>query len=221
MNFWSFPSWIRTLFYSEMDFKGILSSLRPGDALAHWDGPYPSFFEYARDVPAGPLPWHSGSVFEHMVGCMDAVSGDPLAVWLAFVHDAGKLTTPKNLWPHHYGHELRGETLALLWARQLGLDDFYAEAGGLAAGWHMRAGRYPILRPGKKLNLLNRFAPVGMGRSFWKMVDADSKTDLSKHIMKDWRTISEAKEKGLSEQKQIQLLVAGGRQTRKSIPKSS
>lgn len=170
-----------------MDFSQLLRSEFPGDALKTWRNPLPLFFDMAASVPAGPRPWHSGSMLEHMARCMNAVAGDPMAVWLAFVHDAGKLTTPAALLPHHYGHEHRGAILAPIWAEQLNLGRAYAEAGALAARWHMRAGKYPILRPGKKLQLLRDFPPLGQGRPFWKMVDVDTRSDISSLAIADWQ----------------------------------
>ncbi|MBO4301470.1 MAG: hypothetical protein J5861_07705, partial [Desulfovibrio sp.] len=86
----------------EMPIQHILNSATPGDALAkavsrHEDW-LPSFLVDADTVPAGPLAYHSGSVLKHITRCMDAVAGDPLTVWMALAHDAGKLTTPSSLW---------------------------------------------------------------------------------------------------------------------------
>lgn len=142
-------------------------------------------------ISAGPWPWHSGSLMKHMKRCMNAVAGDPLAVWLAMTHDSGKLTTPQILLPHHYGHEKRGEILARIWAEQLELPPEYAGAGCLAARWHMRAGRYRIIRPGKKRMLLATFPPFSSGKSFWKMVDADTKSDISRDAETDWLKLKE------------------------------
>lgn len=151
----------------------------------------PSFFEAAGVIPAGPRPWHSGSLLDHLVRCMNETAGDALAVWMAMAHDAGKLTTPRVLLPHHYGHELRGAILAPIWARQLGLDESFATLGGLAARWHMRAGRYGILRQGKKRQLLEVFPPLGSGVSFWKMVDADTRSHIGALAAADWHNVYE------------------------------
>lgn len=173
-----------------MDFNKLLESARPGDEIRDWHGPMPAFFDTADSISAGPAPWHSGSVLKHLSRCMNETAGDPLAVWMAFTHDAGKLTTPAVLLPHHYGHELRGEILAPIWARQLGLNSIYANAGRQAARWHMRAGRYPLLRVGKKRQLLETFPPIGPWRSFWKMVDADTHSNISALAIEDWKKLS-------------------------------
>lgn len=175
-----------------MKFAQLLASRRPGDELKDWKAPLPVFFEHAGEIPAGPVPWHNGNMLEHLALCMNEVAGDPKAVWMAMAHDAGKLTTPRCLLPHHYGHELRGATLARIWAKQLGLDEFYADIGSLAARWHMRAGRYPILRPGKKLHLLELFPPIGMGAPFWKVIDADSHSAISALALDDWQKLQKS-----------------------------
>ncbi|MBD5641600.1 MAG: hypothetical protein HDQ91_04195 [Desulfovibrio sp.] len=172
-----------------MDFEQLLRSARPGDALLEWTKPLPVFLDTANAISAGPRPWHSGSVLGHLARCMNETAGDPLAVWMALTHDAGKLTTPKCLLPHHYGHELRGAILAPIWARQLGLGPAYAEAGRLAARWHMRAGKYAVLRQGKKRQLLETFPPDGAGASFWKMVDADCRAPVSRLALTDARRL--------------------------------
>lgn len=86
----------------------LLESAAPGTALKtalrHRETWLPSFLALAGSIPAGPFPYHAGSVLAHTARCMDAVGGDALAVWMALVHDAGKLTTPPfplaaPLWP--------------------------------------------------------------------------------------------------------------------------
>ncbi len=128
----------------------------------------------AHDIPAGPLPWHSQSVAEHLGTVMDAVAGDPLRVWMAFCHDLGKLSTAPDILPHHYGHEARGAVLALEMASRLALPKRYGRAGELAALLHMKAGIYECLRPGTRCDLLMRVHSLGLDEPFWRLVDADS-----------------------------------------------
>lgn len=161
----------------------------------------PCFLADADAIPAGPRPFHSGSVLAHTARCMDAVAGDALAVWMALVHDAGKLTTPAALWPHHYGHELRGRRLAAVWARQLGLPDDYARAGALAALLHMKAGRYARLRPGKKYDLLSTVDASGFAEPFWKVVDADTKSDISAAARRDRQRLRSLPCQGMTPEK--------------------
>lgn len=74
-------------------------------------GMAPALLRLADSIPAGPIEFHSGSVLAHLCRCADAAAGDALTVWMAFSHDFGKLTTPRENLPHHYQHETRGETV--------------------------------------------------------------------------------------------------------------
>ena len=204
------------------DLHLLLHAASPGDLLTNavrQKAPWlPCFLAEADDVPAGPRPYHSGSVLAHTARCMNQVAGDALAVWMAMVHDAGKLSTPIAMWPHHYGHEDRGATLADIWAKELGLSQAYARAGHIAALLHMKAGRYSRLRPGKKYDLLHSVAESGFFRVFWLVVDADTKSDISATATADWQRVSalpeEDVEPEISRQRRIALLTKSSTVTR-------
>lgn len=190
----------------------LLHAVAPGAALAaavrRQEAWLPCFLATADTIPAGPVPYHSGSVLAHTARCMDAVAGDALAVWMALAHDAGKLTTPAILWPHHYGHESRGRRLAAVWAHQMRLSDDYARAGVLVARLHMKAGRYAQLRPGKKFDLLHELATSGFFAPFWKVVDADTKSAISTMALRDWQRIRVMACDGMPGEKARQMGIA-------------
>lgn len=187
------------------NFMAVLEDPKPGDALIAWlaENPMPSFMQYSAKVPAGPLPWHEGSVIEHLTFCMDAVAGDPLAVWLALAHDCGKLTTPSAMWPHHYAHEIRGAKLAPIWAAQLGLPKDWAKAAKKTSHEHMRAGHYQKLKPGKKYNLLMDIMAQFYAEAFWKVVNADAGAPVSILALRDWQIILEGQANGLTREQII------------------
>lgn len=170
-------------------FARLLNERAPGTALRNAlkqdAGPWPCFLQEAERVPAGPLPYHSGSLLDHLVRCMNTVAGDALAVWMALVHDAGKLTTPKSLWPHHYGHETRGVLLATEWGRFLNMPEPFTRCGRMAARLHMKAGRYARLRPGTKVDLLLEVEASPCADAFWALVDADTRADVSRQARAD------------------------------------
>lgn len=190
----------------------IFSASDPGEMLTEAvlrnDAWLPCFLADSNIIPAGPAPYHSGSVLAHTARCMSDVAGDPLAVWMSMVHDAGKLTTPKALWPHHYGHELRGASLAAEWARILKLPEEYKLAGTLSALLHMRAGRYARLRTGKKYDLLCTVAASGFFESFWKVVDADTKSSISERAMADWKRVNVLPCDGMTPERERQRAIA-------------
>lgn len=193
-----------------MEIMEILANSSPGDLLMEHKECWPLFFSLGTDLSAGPPPHHSGTVFNHLCRCMNECAGDPLAVWMAMAHDAGKLTTPKAMLPHHYGHEHRGKVLARIWALELGLNETYSHAGELCAIQHMRAGRYVNMRPGKKYDLLNIVNSQPLSHSFWKVIDADTKSHISSMTHADWQLILKARARGLTEQQQIHELLQFG-----------
>lgn len=166
--------------------KSIFFLERPGDALKEWitaGNPLPSFFELAASIPAGPAAFHSGSVLDHLARCMNEVAGNPLTVWMAFAHDAGKLTTPSEMLPHHYCHEVRGVKLIPIWVKELCLTPDYAFAGILTSRLHMKAGIYKIMKRGKQYDLFMEVYRSGLMKEFWSVVDADTKSDISKFAL--------------------------------------
>lgn len=183
---------LEALLRAEHPGRMLCESLRAGS----W--PRLPFLGDAAHIPAGPYPYHTGSVLAHLTRCMDAVAGDPLAVWMAFVHDAGKLTTPRALLPHHYGHELRGARLASAWAEQLRLPESWRDAGCLAARLHMKAGRYAQLRAGTRYDLLQALAQTPFAASFWRLVDADTNRPAGRRAQQDWAAIQALPTAGLS-----------------------
>lgn len=193
-----------------MNIVDILHSAQPGNALKKHPQIWPLYLDLGTKLSAGPAPFHHGSILDHLCRCMNECAGDPLAVWMALAHDAGKCTTPLAMLPHHYGHEFRGALLARIWADQLKLNDTYAEAGAKAAFLHMRAARYLKMRPGKQYALLNKVNNLPYAQPFWKVVDADSRSRLSQLSLYDWQLLQKAKNDGLSEQNQIQELARHG-----------
>lgn len=189
-----------------MEIMDILNSAAPGEALMARRESWPLFLKLGEVLTAGPASFHSGNVLQHLCRCMNECAGDPLAVWMAMTHDSGKLTTPLAMLPHHYGHELRGRVLARIWARDLGLDESYAKAGELCAHQHMRAGRYAHMRPGKQYDLLNIINSQPLAASFWKVINADTKSDIADLAHADWELIQDTRARGLNEQQQIHAL---------------
>ena len=100
-------------------------------------------------------------------------------------HDLGKLLTPEEELPHHYGHEQRGLALVRLLAKRLHLPVRREKAGLLACELHMKAGLYDRLRPGTRRDVLWTVATRGLMKEFWSVVDADSKQDISSKALED------------------------------------
>ena len=186
----------------------LFADSQPGDRLtellSHNPVGLPALLGNADSISAGPKPFHSGSVLKHMARCMNECAGDLLAVWLAMAHDAGKLNTPQALLPHHYGHEIRGKKLARIWAGQMKLSEQWADYGSYGAEQHMRAAKFFKMRPGKKLSLLKEINKKGIAKSFWRLIDADTRHPYSQIMLNLGAKVGEWE--GVPEHKQILML---------------
>ena len=147
----------------------------------------PWFNELAgfHEIPAGPEPFHSESLFDHVSELMDKLAGTPLIVWMALCHDLGKSKTDPAHWPKHHGHDIVGEELAVSLGRRLKLPGRYIQAGAAAARWHMVAGNYSSLRPGTRIELLVNLANLGIIDEFFQMVTIDKGQDFYSQAKSD------------------------------------
>ncbi|MEW5772057.1 MAG: HD domain-containing protein [Thermodesulfobacteriota bacterium] len=169
-----------------MEARKALRSPAPGRFLRMLDEAgclMPWFAELvgASSIPAGPPPHHSSSVLEHTAQVMDRLAAlapaNELAGWMALAHDLGKVLTPQEEWPRHLGHEERGQAAAEALGRRLALPERLAQAGRQAARLHMRAMRYPELRPGSRVDLLAAAQAAAVTRELFLLAQADHGSD--------------------------------------------
>ncbi len=103
-----------------------------------------------------PKAFHpEGDAFEHSMQVLDAVSSCnscPEVRFAALCHDLGKGTTPAEMLPHHYGHEIRGPEVLSRWNERMTLPKLWCECAVFAMEQHMRASR--LTHPGKIVELL-------------------------------------------------------------------
>ena len=162
----------------------FLRVLHQGQCLTHW---FAEFTE-AANLPAGPPAYHDSSVLEHTARIMDGTAAAALAagftgkdngqralaVWMALCHDIGKNTTQSELLPRHIGHDACGVNLAQALGLRLRLPRHFIQAGKLASQLHMKAGQYPILRTGTKVDLLMSLYLANILEPFMIMASVDS-----------------------------------------------
>ncbi|WP_456324734.1 tRNA nucleotidyltransferase [Desulfonauticus submarinus] len=173
-----------------------LKAKRPGNFLAFLENVrgFEFWFEELKQVsqiPAGPRPYHKSSVLGHTIRLMNELAGDFWAVWMAFCHDLGKILTPPDLYPHHYGHEQKGIKVVLALTKRLKLSHKMALAGKLASLYHMQAGNYNDLRSGTKVRLLKNIEYFL--EPFFRLVFVDSKKDYLAQAKKDLEIIKQVK----------------------------
>ena len=74
----------------------------------------------------------------------------------ALVHDLGKGLTPKEMLPHHFGHDKNGVELVGNLSNRIGVPNTWKKCGKLAAKEHMRAGIFDKMKPAKQVELIEK-----------------------------------------------------------------
>lgn len=171
-----------------------MAGVRPGNFLRLLAetgclSPWFSEFEGGENIPAGPPPFHDTNVIEHSCRIMDALAGNPMAAWMGFCHDLGKLQTEEGLLPRHHGHDKRGTSMAKELATRLRLSNKHIISGTMAAKWHMTAGRYEELRPGTRVDLLMELHLSETMENLFTMVEADQAKNHLSPARRDLDTI--------------------------------
>ncbi len=108
-----------------------------------------------------PIEYHpEGDAFVHTMEVLQRAveftpnaklgSDEELTRFCALVHDFGKGSTPREEWPHHYGHEERGVLLIHDFCKRIKAPSDFEKAGKLTSRIHMKLGRIDNLKPGSK-----------------------------------------------------------------------
>ena len=101
-----------------------------------------------------PEKYHpEGDSYNHTMIVVDnsAKLTDNLAIrFSCLVHDLGKGITPKDMLPHHYGHDEKGIKLVQILGNRIGVPNSWVKCGKVAAKWHMKGGILNKLRLKKK-----------------------------------------------------------------------
>ena len=81
----------------------------------------------------------------------------------ALVHDLGKGVTPKEQYPHHYGHENSGAELVGKFGNKIKAPNNWIKCGKTACREHMRGGIFYKMKPSKKVEFIERVAKSSLG----------------------------------------------------------
>lgn len=88
----------------------------------------------------------------------------------ALVHDLGKGTTPKEILPHHYGHEDRGEKLVVSFSNRIGAPKIWKKCGKVSAKEHMKGGKFNEMTPKKQVDFIEKVSKSPLGLDGMKIV---------------------------------------------------
>ena len=113
-----------------------------------------------------PIQYHpEGDAYNHTMLVLDMASeltknfetNRKLEIrFSALVHDLGKGLTPKEEYPHHYGHENRGAEIVSNFGRNIKVPNNWIKCGKTACREHMRGGIFNKMKTAKKVEFIER-----------------------------------------------------------------
>lgn len=107
-----------------------------------------------------------GDSFNHTMMVVDKAAEltDNLEIrFSALVHDLGKGITPKEEYPHHYGHEIKGVDVVVKFGNRIKAPTRWIQAGKVACREHMRGGIFYKMKSSKKVEFIERVAKSSLG----------------------------------------------------------
>ena len=103
----------------------------------------------------------------------------------ALVHDLGKGTTPKEQYPHHYGHEERGIKLVEQLCHRVKAPNAWMKCGKTACREHMRGGIFYKMKQAKKVEFIERVSKSILGLDGLQIVVISDKTSGGRNYKQD------------------------------------
>lgn len=103
----------------------------------------------------------------------------------ALVHDLGKGLTPKEEYPHHYGHENTGTDLVVKFGNNINAPNNWIKCGKTACKEHMRGGIFYKMKPSTKVEFIERVDKSRLGLDGLQIVVTSDKTSGGREINKE------------------------------------
>lgn len=114
-----------------------------------------------------PVKYHpEGDAYNHTMLAVDMcakLTTDEKVRFATLVHDLGKALTPKNLYPHHYEHDVKGVGEVVKFANSLKMPTLWKECGKTAAKEHMRGGIFNKMGVTKKVSFIEDIYKTKLG----------------------------------------------------------
>ena len=154
-----------------IEFSKALSAKKPStffQVLKEADVLKVHFKEIYDLIGALQPPQHhpEGDSFNHTMMVVDKAAEltDDLEIrFSALVHDLGKGITPKEEYPHHYGHEIKGVDVVVSFGNRIKAPTRWIQSGKVACREHMRGGIFYKMKPSKKVEFIERVAKSSLG----------------------------------------------------------
>ena len=121
-----------------------------------------------------PVEYHpEGDSYNHTMIVVDksAILTSSIEVrFSALVHDLGKGITPKEILPHHYGHDKNGVKLVENLGNRLKIPNSWIKCGKVSAKEHMLGGIFNKMTPKKQVDFITRVNKSLLGLDGLKIV---------------------------------------------------
>lgn len=127
-----------------------------------------------------PLRYHpEGDAYNHTLQVIDVTArrGQPACVrYAALVHDVGKSLTPRDQWPAHPGHEMRGVPLVRALSQRLRVPTIWRKGAVFATQYHMLLHGWQKMRPATIVDLYTKARRSALGvAGFAAVCEADER----------------------------------------------
>ena len=128
-----------------------------------------------------PIEYHpEGDAYNHTMIVLDEISKNTKDLKVRFaglVHDLGKGLTPKEKYPHHYGHDKNGVKLVGELGKRICTPNSWIKCGKISADEHMRGGIFYKMKPSKQVQFLEKVSKSYLGLDGLQLVvNADKGT---------------------------------------------
>ena len=132
-----------------------------------------------------PVKYHpEGDSYNHTMEVIDRACGMTTNLeirYAALVHDLGKGITPKEMQPHHYGHDKKGVEVVANFSNRIGVPNSWKKCGKTAAKEHMIGGIFWQMTPAKQVDFLERVNKSMLGLEGLQIVVNADKNDREPH----------------------------------------
>ena len=125
-----------------------------------------------------PIDHHpEGDAYNHTMLAFKmacSITKDEKIRFSALVHDLGKGLTPKEEYPHHYGHDIKGVDEVKKFGKRLRMPKSWIKSGVTSAAEHMKGGIFYIMTPNKQIEFIEKISKTVLGlRGLEIIVESD------------------------------------------------
>ncbi|MBR1653359.1 MAG: tRNA adenylyltransferase [Clostridia bacterium] len=114
-----------------------------------------------------PEKYHpEGDAYNHTMLAVDmcaTLTDDERIRFASLVHDFGKGVTPKEMYPHHYGHDEKGVPEVANFVKRLKMPNDWAAFGKVSAKEHMKGGIFYKMTASKQVDFIERIYKTKLG----------------------------------------------------------